>query len=533
MQKLQLSIPEPCHENWQQMTPTEQGRYCNACAKEVIDFSMMTDTEVLNYFTHITHDKVCGRALPSQLDRAITHPKEPKKRLFWYWNYIVMFLMVFSKSNNAKAQGNVQPVTTISPITPADNFKGQVAIASRVLTGKVSGGDGNPVSFAAIKIKGTNAGLLADAKGGYSIRVKPGDALVISGAGFKEVQVPVGTQKFINTVLEKDTTPNLKEVEIVVAIAGGMRRRDLDKRIIAADSKYTATLQVKEDGSSQPIDKAKIIIAKNNSNSHDTAFADKHGYYTWKDIKKNENYFIKVEADGYETNEFTIAAKELNDKKIWEVLLKKTEAVKPNEKSIRLGGVSVVSIAKATLYVVDGSIVPNGNEIDPADIENITVLQGPEATALFGSDASNGAIVITTRKTKAKELKEVVVNSAYGFRSLCGRAGGLCVVQKNSLYSDVKARANTLLTDSIKVFPNPVQRNSSFNVSLKLKQAGNHSIQLADVSGRIILQKQINAHAKNHIETLPADNKWSGGLYYIRVFDNKNQLISKSSFIVR
>ena len=36
MQKLQLSIPEPCHENWQQMTPTEQGRYCNACAKEVV-----------------------------------------------------------------------------------------------------------------------------------------------------------------------------------------------------------------------------------------------------------------------------------------------------------------------------------------------------------------------------------------------------------------------------------------------------------------------------------------------------------------
>lgn len=35
MQKLQLSISEPCHENWHNMTPTEQGRFCNACAKEV------------------------------------------------------------------------------------------------------------------------------------------------------------------------------------------------------------------------------------------------------------------------------------------------------------------------------------------------------------------------------------------------------------------------------------------------------------------------------------------------------------------
>ncbi|HNK29664.1 MAG TPA: hypothetical protein PKG65_12100, partial [Ferruginibacter sp.] len=87
MQKLQLSIPEPCHENWQEMTPTQQGRFCKACAKEVIDFSMMTDTEVLNYFAGLREEKVCGRALPSQLNRAITYPKEPKKRLFWYWNY--------------------------------------------------------------------------------------------------------------------------------------------------------------------------------------------------------------------------------------------------------------------------------------------------------------------------------------------------------------------------------------------------------------------------------------------------------------
>ncbi|HQY12993.1 MAG TPA: hypothetical protein PK133_12300, partial [Ferruginibacter sp.] len=61
MQKLHLSIPDPCHENWHHMTPTQQGRYCNACAKEVVDFSMMNDTEVLNYFTRLTHEKVCGR----------------------------------------------------------------------------------------------------------------------------------------------------------------------------------------------------------------------------------------------------------------------------------------------------------------------------------------------------------------------------------------------------------------------------------------------------------------------------------------
>ncbi len=536
MQKLQLSIPEPCHENWQQMTPTEQGRYCNACAKEVIDFSMMTDTEVLNYFTHTTHDKVCGRALPSQLDRTITRPKESKKRLFWYWNYIVMFFMFFSKNNNAKAQGNVRALTAselsiVSPSGVCDALAGKIAGARNVIVkGKVTDKGGNPVSFAFVKIKGNGGGLSADANGEYSIRINGNEVLLISGAGYKEVQIPVGKQKVINTVLEKDPAYNLKEV--VVTVAGGMMRRDLNKRVIAADTKYTATFQVKDDRSSQPIDKAKIIIAKNNTNGHDTAFADKAGSYTWKDIKKSEHYFIKVEAYGYETNEFTITEKELSEKKTWQVLLKKTETAKPNENTIRLGGISTVSVAKPALYVVDGTIVPNGNEIDPADIESISVLQGPAATALFGSDASNGAIVITTRKTKVKELKEVVVFD-YSSRVIKGAMGSVSYVRSTSLYKDVKARVSTILTDSIKVYPNPVEPGGSFHVALKLKQTGNHQIQITDAAGRTILQKQINAAAKEYKEIINADSKWSGGVYYIRVFDNKNQLISKSSFIVR
>lgn len=104
MQQLHLSIPEPCHENWLQMTPTEQGRFCNACAKQVVDFSNMSDDQVLNYFSTIKNEKVCGRAYPDQLDRAITIPQVPKKKLFWYWNYITMLFLFFSKANSAKAQ---------------------------------------------------------------------------------------------------------------------------------------------------------------------------------------------------------------------------------------------------------------------------------------------------------------------------------------------------------------------------------------------------------------------------------------------
>jgi len=47
---IQLNIPKPCHENWNAMSPKEQGRYCGSCQKTVVDFSVMSDKEIVDYF---------------------------------------------------------------------------------------------------------------------------------------------------------------------------------------------------------------------------------------------------------------------------------------------------------------------------------------------------------------------------------------------------------------------------------------------------------------------------------------------------
>ena len=47
--EIYVHIPEPCHENWEQMTPVQQGRYCGSCCKQVVDFSQMSDKQVLLY----------------------------------------------------------------------------------------------------------------------------------------------------------------------------------------------------------------------------------------------------------------------------------------------------------------------------------------------------------------------------------------------------------------------------------------------------------------------------------------------------
>lgn len=52
MQQTSLYIPKPCHEDWNKMTPTQQGKFCGSCNKQVIDFSLMNDVQILNFLSH-------------------------------------------------------------------------------------------------------------------------------------------------------------------------------------------------------------------------------------------------------------------------------------------------------------------------------------------------------------------------------------------------------------------------------------------------------------------------------------------------
>jgi hypothetical protein len=75
---LKISIPTPCHENWSGMTPENGGRFCGSCQKTVVDFTAMTDAEVLSFFVKkaekTPESRVCGRFKNQQLDRNLQTP---------------------------------------------------------------------------------------------------------------------------------------------------------------------------------------------------------------------------------------------------------------------------------------------------------------------------------------------------------------------------------------------------------------------------------------------------------------------------
>jgi hypothetical protein len=73
--KFSIQIPNPCHEDWNQMLPAEQGRFCQSCEKTVVDFSQMSDKQVLEYFKskQQTSQRVCGRFRVEQVSSPTHH----------------------------------------------------------------------------------------------------------------------------------------------------------------------------------------------------------------------------------------------------------------------------------------------------------------------------------------------------------------------------------------------------------------------------------------------------------------------------
>ena len=67
-----ISIPEPCHKDWNSMTPDANGKFCNSCSKSVIDFTNKTDTEIHAMMMDRKDEKVCGHFNKTQVNRPLS-----------------------------------------------------------------------------------------------------------------------------------------------------------------------------------------------------------------------------------------------------------------------------------------------------------------------------------------------------------------------------------------------------------------------------------------------------------------------------
>jgi hypothetical protein len=193
--KINISVPKPCHENWEAMTPEEQGRFCGVCSKTVFDFTKATDKEIIE---NLNKDATaCGRFVSSQLNRDFLGIGSQTA-----YSQVKQDTIQTDKKN--LNQGSIKTVK--NPIT---------------ITGIVSD-DLGPMYGANIVIKESTIGTSTDFDGKYSIKVNEGDILTFSYLGFKNAEIIADSNKtIINVKMQED----YESVTVGIIIMGAYEKR--------------------------------------------------------------------------------------------------------------------------------------------------------------------------------------------------------------------------------------------------------------------------------------------------------------------
>jgi iron complex outermembrane receptor protein len=272
------------------------------------------------------------------------------------------FVIVAAGPENAPPKIN-------KPVAPATNEK-----ITHLVKGKITGIEGKPLPNVTVLVKGTSRGTSTNMNGDFEIAGSNGDILELTSVGFDRKEVPVngsGTIIYIEAQLyEAQNVMN----EVVVTALGV--------------NKYTRSL-----GYSLSKVSSEELTSSGNTNFASALYG------------RSPGVLVNTAPGGA------------------------TSAVE-----VQIRGVNSLNFNAQPLYVVDGIIIRNTNEkgidginnggywvdqrirgngildINPADIDNLTILKGASATALYGSEAAAGVVVITTKKGAPRKGLGVSVN---------------------------------------------------------------------------------------------------------------------------
>ena len=205
------------------------------------------------------------------------------------------------------------------------------------VNGTVKNESGDPIPSASIKVKGTNRGTLTNSDGEFTITVANNSVLVITSVGYQPLELKAASN--LPIVLKADEATNLEEV--YVTAANGLKVKKIQQ------------------GFSSTVLESKTLTQASPTNV----------------ITSLSGKVVGLQINGV------------------------SSGINPNYSVVLRGYRSILGNNQA-LIVLNNVIVPNSilGNLNPDDIEEINVLQGASAAAIYGSAASNGALIVTTKK---------------------------------------------------------------------------------------------------------------------------------------
>lgn len=138
-----ITIPEPCHEDWNKMLPDEKGKFCNSCNKSVFDFSNKSDSQIKDILMANKDQKVCGHFKKTQINRPLNFTIDlndlPKNmsvtKMFTIALFIAFGTLLFSCTDNkGKALGEIAIEQAIKPETLEKTGETDVMVGQMIAT---------------------------------------------------------------------------------------------------------------------------------------------------------------------------------------------------------------------------------------------------------------------------------------------------------------------------------------------------------------------------------------------------------------
>ncbi len=227
------------------------------------------------------------------------------------------------------------------------------AWAQTVITGTVvSAADGEPLIGASVKVKGTNKAAVTDLNGKFKIETEAGKTLVFSYIAMETMERPAKN----GMLVKMQTAEEMMDELVVTGYGTGKKLGSLVGSVVTVDNKKME-----------------------------------------KAVTPNFTDALAGQVSG---------------------LSVLTSSGDPSKSaSIRLRGINSISSSSTPLFILDGAPISSTmfNTLNPSDIQDITVLKDAASTAIYGSRAANGVIVITSKKGKLNEKANLVVKGQYGF----------------------------------------------------------------------------------------------------------------------
>ncbi len=223
-----------------------------------------------------------------------------------------------------------------------------VSAQNITVKGTVKDNIGEPVIGASVVQKGTSNGIVTDIDGNFTLNVPSNSIIVVSFIGYKAQEIPITGKKQINVIMKEDTE---MLDEVVVVGYGQMKRSDLTGSVVSVN---------------------------------DAAIK--------KSVPTSIDQVLQGRAAG--------------------VQIQANTGTPGGSSSIRIRGINSLNATNQPIFVIDGVVVDSTTDddtsnplssINPSDIVSMDVLKDASATAIYGARASNGVIMITTKRGAAGE----------------------------------------------------------------------------------------------------------------------------------